>query len=70
MTMAPLTDDEFRIRRSFRQLHRLGNEGFPEGSTLSMGMTQDFELAVEEGATQIRVGSAVFSQEAGPRLRS
>jgi pyridoxal phosphate enzyme (YggS family) len=61
MTMAPFTDDEALIRRSFRSLRRLADEGFPEGSTLSMGMTQDFELAVEEGATRIRVGSAIFS---------
>ena len=65
MTMAPFTDDEGLIRKSFRKLHTLkeeysseyGNEHFP---ILSMGMTNDFEIAVEEGSTLVRVGSAVF----------
>ena len=61
MTMAPLTDDETRVRRSFATLRRLAEAAFPAGATLSMGMSDDFELAVEEGSTRVRVGSAIFS---------
>lgn len=58
MTMAPLTDDDAAIRASFTMLRRLGERtGLAE---LSMGMSSDFEQAVEEGATLVRVGSAIF----------
>lgn len=58
MTMAPLTDDERLIRASFAQLARLRDRtGLRE---LSMGMSGDYEIAIEEGATIIRVGSAIF----------
>lgn len=58
MTMAPLTDDDAAIRASFAALRRLGGRtGLAE---LSMGMSSDFEQAVEEGATLVRVGSAIF----------
>ena len=52
-------------RPYFRELHRLF-ESLPQPSrqTLSMGMTNDFETAIEEGATMIRVGTAIF----GPRV--
>ena len=62
MTMAPFTDDESVIRECFRGLREI-RDGVPaaEGFTeLSMGMTNDFEIAVEEGATMVRVGSAIF----------
>ena len=63
MTMAPLTDDTNIIRKSFRDLRnlkdRINNKGF-NLTELSMGMTSDFEIAIEEGATMIRVGSAIF----------
>lgn len=69
MTMAPHTDDEAAIRRAFTTLRSLfeaaQREGFP-GVTmehLSMGMSGDFEIAIEEGATMVRIGSAIF----GPR---
>ncbi|MFA4923896.1 MAG: YggS family pyridoxal phosphate-dependent enzyme [Ignavibacteriaceae bacterium] len=63
MTMAPFTDDEKKIRQSFSQLRilkeKLNKDGF--GLTeLSMGMTSDFELALEEGATMLRIGTAIF----------
>ncbi len=68
MTIGPLTDDEQRIRRSFRLLRGL----FDEFSTtpppgvelhwLSMGMTDDFEIAIEEGSNMIRVGRAIFGE--------
>jgi PLP dependent protein len=63
MTMAPLTEDTNIIRKSFRDLRnlkdRINNKGF-NLTELSMGMTSDFEIAIEEGATMIRVGSAIF----------
>lgn len=65
MTMAPFTDDEDAIRASFRTLRRQREHlasRFPAGdfSELSMGMSSDFELAIEEGSTLIRVGTQLF----------
>lgn len=58
MTMAPFVEDPEEVRPVFRVLAEWGNRlGLPE---LSMGMTNDFEVAIEEGATQVRVGSALF----------
>ncbi len=60
MTMPPLTDDPEASRPWFRRLRELaGQLGLPE---LSMGTTQDWRVAVEEGATLIRVGSALFRE--------
>lgn len=65
MTMAPLTDDETIIRKSFKDLRnlkdRINNKGY-NLTELSMGMTSDFEIAIEEGATMIRIGSAIFGE--------
>lgn len=67
MTMAPLTDDEDRVRGAFRRcydLYKAGRDVFgQEFDTLSMGMSGDFALAIAEGSTMIRVGTAIF----GPR---
>jgi uncharacterized pyridoxal phosphate-containing UPF0001 family protein len=68
MTIAPFTDDRSRIRASFRSLLRARDKlasRFPEcgWSCLSMGMTNDFEIAIEEGSTLLRIGTAIF----GPR---
>lgn len=65
MTMAPLVDDAEATRPIFRALRTLRDElrtTHPAGdwSHLSMGMTNDFAVAVEEGATLVRVGSAIF----------
>ena len=61
MTIAPLTDDPETSRPFFRRLRELRDTlGLAD---LSMGMTGDFEVAIEEGATMIRVGRAIF----GPR---
>jgi pyridoxal phosphate enzyme (YggS family) len=58
MTMAPYVADPEEARPVFRRLAEWGARlGLPE---LSMGMTNDFEVAIEEGATQVRVGSALF----------
>jgi len=65
MTMAPLSSDPESSRPIFRRLRELRDEarslGYLGGLELSMGMTQDFEVAVEEGATHVRVGAALFS---------
>lgn len=62
MTMAPYADDAEASRPVFRALRRLGDTlGLPR---LSMGMSGDFEVAVEEGATWVRIGSALFRQTA------
>lgn len=59
MTMAPLVDDPETVRPCFARLRELAERhGLRE---LSMGMTNDFEVAVEEGATQIRIGSALYT---------
>jgi len=66
MTMAPLTGDLARQRDTFRGLRRLRDALQEEGTwlpSLSMGMSDDFATAVEEGATVIRLGTALF----GPR---
>jgi pyridoxal phosphate enzyme (YggS family) len=65
MTMAPLTEDETLIRGAFRGLRQLRDELQARSpamslSELSMGMSGDFELAIEEGATLVRLGSVLF----------
>ncbi len=65
MTMAPQTSDEGLIRQSFRTLRDWRERAasrFPWASWdhLSMGMSQDFELAIEEGSTLVRVGTAIM----------
>ena len=66
MTMAPFVDNAEEVRPVFAGLRRLAAEittlGMPdvEMKHLSMGMTQDYEVAVEEGATLVRIGSALF----------
>lgn len=65
MTMAPFTEDEMLIRKSFRDLKNLLIKFNSEGyhlSELSMGMTSDFEIAIEEGSTMLRIGSAIFGE--------
>lgn len=63
MTMAPLTEDEAVIRRTFRELAGLGQRASGIGQPiLSMGMSSDFEIAVEEGATLLRLGTVLFGE--------
>jgi PLP dependent protein len=60
MTMPPLADDPERSRPYFRELRELAEEhGLAE---LSMGTSQDYRVAVEEGATLVRVGSVLFGR--------
>jgi pyridoxal phosphate enzyme (YggS family) len=62
MTMAPLTSDPAPVRSCFRALAELRERagGASALPVLSMGMTNDFEIAVEEGSTLVRVGTAIF----------
>ena len=65
MTMAPFTDDVENIRKSFVDLRNLRDKINQNGfdlRELSMGMTNDYEIAIEEGATMLRIGSAIFGQ--------
>lgn len=69
MTIAPFTDDTDRVRRSFARLRELfeelrGRADEHEFVTLSMGMSSDFEIAVEEGSNRIRVGTVLFGKRA------
>ncbi len=72
MTLPPFFDDPEQSRPYFRRLRELRDElaargAFASGKgELSMGMTNDFEVAIEEGATMVRVGTAIFG-ERGPR---
>jgi len=64
MTMAPFVDDPEEARPHFRHLRQLRDNNARPGmelEELSMGMTNDYEVAVEEGATMVRIGSALFS---------
>jgi len=66
MAIAPLSDDEKTVRHSFDRMRELFDEVRSEGiagpqfTELSMGMTHDFEWAIEVGATYVRIGSALF----------
>lgn len=63
MTMAKLTEDTEEIRGSFRSLKKLFDglkSEFRDMEHLSMGMSHDYEIAIEEGATMLRIGSAIF----------
>lgn len=68
MTMAPFTGDEGVVRRTFAAARRLREEAARQvpalGPHLSMGMSNDFEAAVEEGSTLVRVGSSLFGERA------
>ncbi|MCP5521024.1 MAG: YggS family pyridoxal phosphate-dependent enzyme [Verrucomicrobiales bacterium] len=70
MTMAPWTPEPEKVRPVFRRLRELKEEceqrlGAPL-SQLSMGMSGDFEVAVEEGATLVRIGTALLGERHGP----
>ena len=65
MTMSALTDDVAEQRRAFRRLRELREAGERSGHRLpelSMGMSGDFAVAVEEGATMIRIGTLLFGE--------
>lgn len=66
MTIAPLTADLLVSRSCFHRLRELRDDisrhGFYALTVLSMGMTHDFEVAVEEGASLVRIGTAIFGE--------
>ena len=71
MGMATFTDDQEQVRREFHHLHQIFDElktryfsQNPDFKELSMGMSEDYPIAVEEGSTLVRIGSAIF----GPRV--
>ncbi|HTM51697.1 MAG TPA: YggS family pyridoxal phosphate-dependent enzyme [Bryobacteraceae bacterium] len=64
MTMPPWSDDAERSRPYFRRLRELASEQGLE--QLSMGMSHDFEVAIEEGATHVRVGTDLFGRRKRP----
>jgi PLP dependent protein len=69
MTMAPFTEDQQMIRECFRSLRLLSHDvqalnlPFAPCHELSMGMSNDFEIAVEEGATYLRIGTSLVGKE-------
>ncbi len=70
MGMATFTDDQEQVRREFQHLHQIFQElksiyfaQNPDFKEISMGMSEDYPIAVEEGSTLVRIGSAIF----GPR---
>jgi uncharacterized pyridoxal phosphate-containing UPF0001 family protein len=76
MTVPPFTDDSRGARPYFRELRELQSElqrkiaalGLPgvEMKELSIGMSHDFEVAIEEGSTCVRVGTAIFGERTVP----
>ena len=68
MTMGPFSEDPGDSRPSFRQLADLGKRISQEGiqnvvmQHFSMGMSHDYEVAIEEGATIVRIGTKVFGE--------
>lgn len=73
MTMAPFTDDEHIVRAVFRGLRELRDQLVSEGllpadAELSMGMSHDYRIALQEGSTMIRIGTLLFSEHAEDTL--
>lgn len=70
MTVPPFLDDPNDVRQFFRRLRRLRDEAREAGivgeefKELSMGMSHDFEVAIEEGATLVRIGTVLFGARA------
>ena len=67
MTVPPYFEDNEQVRPFFRRLRELRDQikeqvGFAGEGELSMGMTHDFEIAIEEGATMVRIGTAIFGE--------
>ena len=69
MGMSTFTDDETQVRKEFRKLktfHSSLISQYPNLTTISMGMSGDYEIAIEEGSTMIRVGSKIFGNRNYP----
>jgi len=61
MAMASNTSDTQKIRHEFKQVKQLQAQ-FPQYGILSFGMSGDYELAIEEGSTMVRIGSSIFGE--------
>jgi pyridoxal phosphate enzyme (YggS family) len=73
MTVPPWSEEPERARPYFRELRRLRDEAarrFPSVTQLSMGMSNDFAVAIEEGSTCVRVGTAIFGKRVYPERAS
>lgn len=72
MTVGPLTEDEREIHRAFAALRELSEDARKSSGlslpVLSMGMSDDFELAILEGSTMVRIGTLLFGARNYPRL--
>ena len=68
MTIGPMTDNREEIRKVFKKLKQLSvdiqskNIDNVSMSVLSMGMSGDYDIAIEEGSTYVRVGTSIFGQ--------
>lgn len=64
MTVGPLTDSEDIIRRAFKDTKALFDRAseIKKLTVLSMGMSADYRIAIEEGSTEVRIGSAIFGE--------
>ena len=65
MGMATFTEDEIQIRNEFKSLRKkfeIHQSASPHFDTLSMGMSSDYRLALEEGSNMVRIGSAIFGE--------
>ncbi|WKX75424.1 YggS family pyridoxal phosphate-dependent enzyme [Zobellia laminariae] len=65
MGMATFTDDETQVRREFKQLKSIFDTiktKNPQITILSMGMSGDYQMAIEEGSTMVRIGSSIFGK--------
>ncbi len=73
MTMPPFTEEMEKARPHFRRLRELRDKWRSESgfalNELSMGMTHDFEVAIEEGATWVRIGTALFGERPKKEVR-
>jgi pyridoxal phosphate enzyme (YggS family) len=71
MTIGTFTDDESEIRRCFRELRELAGKVAALGiagvemKVLSMGMSSDYRIAIEEGSNMVRIGTAIFGTRPG-----
>ena len=59
--MASNTEDETQVRKEFKSLKEFSNR-YPDYKILSFGMSSDYQLAIKEGSTMIRVGSSIFGE--------
>ena len=77
MGMASHTEDEARVRADFRRIHEIFDRlkagsfaNHPEFKEISMGMSHDWRIAVEEGSTMIRLGTSIFGARDYSKLKS